>query len=192
MTAGVYYWDESLPFNNLTPVGTTTFGALKVLAVAMAPTFATDRAVIATGTTAVVTYATGTVTTVVGSKTVTSAGATFTANMVGTVLLTAGANSYAVTAVDTTLNTLTIATAPTVAEAGVAYSLSTGTYTRVDVNGGAWGAIVPDFSIGAVAGAQATAADIAFPSDFNATTSPIYFIVIADADAADGCCLSGL
>jgi hypothetical protein len=113
MTAGVYYWDESLPFNNLTPVGTTEFG-YPVLDVAMAPTFSSDRAVVA-----------------IGVKTLTD------------------------------------------------------TIVRVDVNGGAWGAIVPDYST-ATASAAPTAADIAFPSDFNATTSPIYFYCVSDADATEG------
>jgi len=117
--AGVYYWDQSLPFNNLTPVGTTafssTFATGTVLNVRMAPTFATDRVVVA-----------------VGANTATNA-----------------------------------------------------TLVRMDVSGGAWGATVPDVAgIGTVA--DATVADIAFPSDFNYATSPIYFVSIADATAADG------
>jgi hypothetical protein len=106
--AGVYYWDQSLPFNNLTPVGTSQFsawtgfsGAGTVLSVKMAPTFATDRAVVAVGT-------------------------------------------------DSTAFTKVI---------------------RMDINGGAWGAVVPDAIFGTAP--AATAADIAFPSDFNYATSPI-------------------
>ncbi|AKG54285.1 hypothetical protein DGWBC_1659 [Dehalogenimonas sp. WBC-2] len=105
---GVYYWDETQPFNNLYPVGTTSFG-LPVIALAMAPTFATDRAVVAVG-----------------------------------------------------VNT------------GVS------TVVKVNVNGGAWGATVADTVIGS--GADATGADIAFPSDFNVMTNPIYFVAITDAN----------
>jgi trimeric autotransporter adhesin len=110
--AGVYYWDQSLPFNNLTPVGTTTFTGWTgnfspVLSVKMAPTFATDRAVVAVG-------------------------------------------------YDATTFTKVI---------------------RMDVNGGAWGAVVPDVTI---TGAAPTAGDIAFPSDFNYQLQPIYFVAIAD------------
>jgi len=117
--AGVFYWDQSLPFNNLTPVGTTAFSSGiatgAVLSVKMAPTFATDRVVVA-----------------VGANTTTNA-----------------------------------------------------TIIRMDVNGGAWGATVADVAaIGTVA--DATAADIAFPSDFNYATSPIYFVCVADATVADG------
>ncbi|RJO62412.1 MAG: hypothetical protein C4542_04120 [Dehalococcoidia bacterium] len=108
LTAGVYAWDQSDVFNNLLPVGTTTFNGIlakKILSVRMAPTFATDRAVIAMG---------------------------------------------------------------------VAGGVAT---VRVDINGGAWGAVVADFTIGGAV----TAGDIQCPSDFNATTSPIYFIAISDA-----------
>ncbi|MEN8615109.1 hypothetical protein ABFB09_07495, partial [Dehalogenimonas sp. THU2] len=112
MTAGVYFWDANDVFNNLNPVGTTTFG-MPVLTLSMAPSFATDRTVVAAG--------------VSGGTTV----------------------------------------------------------VRVNVNGGAWGAALADVTLGAAA-AVPSAADIAFPTDFNVVTSPIYFVAVADADAADG------
>jgi hypothetical protein len=120
VTGGVYYWDESLPFNNLNPVGTDAFNSWSVsadvvLAVKMAATFGTDRAVVAVG-------------------------------------------------VDTTLFTTEI---------------------RVNVNGGAWGATVADVTPWGTT-APATAADIAFPSDFNAVTNPIYFVSVADPNAGEG------
>lgn len=113
--AGVYYWDQSLPFNNLTPVGTNTFSGWQstaagtVLSVKMAPTFTADRTVVAVG-------------------------------------------------VDTVTNT---------------------TMVRMNVNGGQWGATVPDFAA-ALATTAPTAADIAFPADFNYATSPIYFVAVSD------------
>ena len=111
LTSGVYSWDQNDVYNNLLSVGTTTFCngvAKKVLAVRMAPTFPTDRAVIAMGV-----------------------------------------------------------------AAGVAT-------VRMDINGGAWAAIVADV---AVPGTAVTAGDIQCPSDFNAITSPIYFICTSDASA---------
>ena len=114
--AGVYYWDESLPFNNLTQVGSTAFDswattATAILNVRMAATFAIDRTVVAVG-------------------------------------------------IDPTAHTTKI---------------------RMDVNGGAWGATVLDVAAFGT-GADATAADIAFPSDFNVVTSPIYFVSVADSN----------
>ncbi|MEN8615487.1 fibronectin type III domain-containing protein, partial [Dehalogenimonas sp. THU2] len=101
--AGVYFWDSNDVFNNLNPVGTTTFG-FPVLALAMAHTFGTDRAVVAVGNN--------------------------------------GANAV----------------------------------VRVNVNGGAWGATVLDTVI---TSGVPTAADIAFPTDFNAISNPIYFTVVS-------------
>lgn len=96
--AGVYFWDEIYPFNNLVALGSTTFGSA-VNAVALAPTFGTDRALVAVGANGVV---------------------------------------------------------------------------SLNVNGGAWGATIANSSVGAN-----TAADIAFPSDFNVTTSAVYFVASA-------------
>jgi hypothetical protein len=113
MTAGVYFWDANDVFNNLNPVGTTTFG-MPVLDLKMAPSFGTDRTVVAAG--------------VSGGTTV----------------------------------------------------------VRVNVNGGAWGAAIANVTLGSDATTAPTAADIAFPADFNVTTSPIYFVAVADADVNDG------
>jgi hypothetical protein len=96
---GVYFWDSNDVFNNLNPVGTTTFGEA-VLALKIAPTFAVDRAVVAVGPVNV----------------------------------------------------------------------------RVNVNGGAWGATITDNTTVA---AGTGVVDIAFPSDFNAVTNPVYFIAVS-------------
>ncbi len=119
-SGGVLFWDENDIFNNLNPVGTTSFG-YPVLALALAPTFTTDRALVAIGID--------------------------------------GTNNMAI--------------------------------VRTNVNGGAWDAVVGPVRLTTTSPiapslTAPTAADIAFPSDYNATTNPVYFACVSDADAADG------